>query len=99
MVGLIAYSIIVAGVVGVIQNIIFVYVQKKFGFNFPQRKLDNRISVRKLKQYLKINRANDPHLLKWLHRIVFLDRVIHLIFAIVVLEIIYLVVATVSFLY
>ncbi len=87
MILLIIYCIFTIGVAGIIQNIIFIFVEKEFNFKFQQRKIDNRISVKKLKQFLLNNQIDNLQLLKWLKRIIILDKFINLVFVILVLVI------------
>jgi len=67
-------------ILGISESFLFYYVKKKFNFKFPQRDIDNRISIKKLRLYIKKNGVINERLLNYLKFIITLDIMINLSF-------------------
>jgi hypothetical protein len=97
MIGSIVYLILSIFLLGVIESISFYFIQKQFDFKFPQRDIDNRISIKKLKLYLCENKISNVKLLKYLKFIIFLDLIIQLLLSILLLYILWLLISNLFF--
>lgn len=73
-------TLIVFGIaiLGIIESFLFYYVKEKFDFKFPIRDIDNRISIKKLRLYIKKNEVSSESLLNLLKFIIILDFIINL---------------------
>jgi hypothetical protein len=90
MIYYLTFIIIGIAILGISESFLLYYVKKRFNFKFPQRDIDNRISVKKLRFYLNNNEVTNEKLVTYLKFIITLNFTINLFLLILVCLIIFI---------